>query len=318
MKLKSLLLYLFVSLVSIHAKDADSGDPRNVYIVTWNVAEEKPPKSLTQLLGQISSNEGNPDIVIVGLQELTMNLVTAAKNSVLGDKWSGEIDAFLKQSNNYHKVNSESLLGILLNVYVKIKYKESIKDKKDTTVKTGFKGIAGNKGAVILRFQLNGKQYCIVNSHLPAHDDKLEERIDDYKVINLERAKLCNTKQDYIFWLGDLNFRLDEKLDNKTIHEKIKQRKFEELLKQDQLKVNRATQEIFTNFKEGEITFPPTFKLEKGTGQYSSKRRPAWTDRILYKSETGKTITPSLYNSITSYKESDHFPVQAQFYIKEN
>uniref|UniRef100_A0A0P4VLY1 Putative inositol-145-triphosphate 5-phosphatase synaptojanin inp51/inp52/inp53 family n=1 Tax=Rhodnius neglectus TaxID=72488 RepID=A0A0P4VLY1_9HEMI len=320
MNLKILLLCSFVCLVSIHGKAVtNSADPSTVYAVTWNVGEENPPKqnSLRELLGQISSSDVNPDIVIVGLQEVTMNLAKAAKNAVVGDKWTEEIDKLLKNNNDYHKVHSESLVGLLLNVYVKIKYKDAITEKKANVVKTGFKGTVGNKGAVILKYKLNNRWYCIVNSHLPAHDDKVEDRIDDYKIINKERGKLCNTASDYMFWLGDLNFRLDEKLDDKTIREKINQRKFDELLKQDQLKVNKETQEIFTNFKEKEITFPPTFKLEKGKGTYSSQRRPAWTDRVLYKSETAKTITPTLYSSIQNYKESDHYPVQAQFFIKQ-
>nr|BBA30634.1 Pc29, similar to salivary inositol polyphosphate 5-phosphatase [Panstrongylus chinai] len=312
MKLKILLLFLFVSL---YAKEAPE-NPRTVYVVTWNVGEENPPGSVKELLGQISSkDELNPDIIIVGLQEVTMNPIKALKNKLVGDKWSEDIDDILKSNNNYAKIYSESLLGMLLKVYVRIKYKVTLSKEKDaTTVKTGVKGFSGNKGAVIIKFKLNELSYCVVNSHLPAHDEKLEERIDDYKTINRERGKFCGNS-DYVFWLGDLNFRLDESLKDEKIRELVKQKKFNELLQKDQLKVNHETKEIFGTFNEQEIKFAPTFKLEKGKGEYSKQRRPAWTDRVLYKSDTSKIIKPTLYQSITSYIQSDHYPVQAQFFI---
>nr|ABR27973.1 salivary inositol polyphosphate 5-phosphatase [Triatoma infestans] len=317
MNLKILLLFSFASLYAKYSKAAED-NPRSVYVVTWNVAEKDPPGSVKELLGQVSdSSEVNPDIVIIGLQELTMNPVQAVVNNIFKDKWSDDFNEILKSRNNYHKVYSESLLGILLKGIVKIKYKDSINKKADaTTVKTGLGGMSGNKGAVILKFQLNNRWFCIVNSHLAAHDEKLQERIEDYKTINNKRVDFCNKPSDFIFWLGDLNFRLQEDVEDEKIRNWVQQRKYADLLKLDQLKINKQTKEIFTDFNEKEITFAPTFKLEKGTGTYSTKRRPAWTDRILYKSDTKKNITPTLYKSIESYKHSDHYPVQAQFDIK--
>uniref|UniRef100_E2J7A3 Salivary inositol polyphosphate 5-phosphatase n=1 Tax=Triatoma matogrossensis TaxID=162370 RepID=E2J7A3_9HEMI len=314
MNLKILLLFSFVCLVSIHAKDANSALPRTVYAATWNVGEGDPPKSVTQLLGQISNYETNPDIVIIGLQEVSMNPATA---TIQQNKWTKEIDGVLKSSNNYVKVKSEALLGMLLKVYVKVKFEQSLDSPNATTVMTGQGGKFGNKGGVIIKFHLNNQWYCIVNSHLPAHDGKLQDRIRDYQLINEKRKGFCNKQSDYIFWLGDLNFRLtDEKnLDANKILGLINQNKLTDLLQKDELTNNKGS--VFTDFTEQPITFAPTFKLKKGKGEYKLERRPAWTDRVLYKSDTNKKITTTLYSSVKSYRESDHYPVQAQFFIND-
>uniref|UniRef100_E2J7A4 Salivary inositol polyphosphate 5-phosphatase n=1 Tax=Triatoma matogrossensis TaxID=162370 RepID=E2J7A4_9HEMI len=315
MNLKILLLFSFVCLVSIHAKDANSALPRTVYAATWNVGEGDPPGTVKELLGQISSSyEANPDIVIIGLQEVSMNPTTAA---IQQSKWTKKIDDALKSSNNYVKVKSESLLGMLLKVYVKVKFGQSFDSEDAATVMTGQGGKFGNKGGVIIKFHLNNQGYCIVNSHLPAHDGKLPERIKDYKLINAKREGFCGKKSDYIFWLGDLNFRLtDEKnLDANKILDLINQNKLTDLLQKDELINNKGS--VFTDFTEKEIKFAPTFKLKKGKGEYKLERRPAWTDRVLWKSDTSKKITSTLYTSVTSYRESDHYPVQAQFFIND-
>uniref|UniRef100_E2J7A5 Salivary inositol polyphosphate 5-phosphatase n=1 Tax=Triatoma matogrossensis TaxID=162370 RepID=E2J7A5_9HEMI len=315
MNLKILLLFSFVCLVSIHAKDANSA-PRTVYAVTWNVGEGDPPGTVKELLGQISSYDVNPDIVIVGLQEVSMNPATAA---IKRNTWTKKIDDVLKMTSNYEKVKSESLLGMLLKVYVKVKYGQLFQQEEATIVMTGKGGTFGNKGGVIIKFHLNNQWYCIVNSHLPAHDGKLQDRIRDYKLIEAKRKEFCNKASDYIFWLGDLNFRLmDEKTyDVNKIIGLIKQNKLSDLLQKDELIKAKSNGTIFNGFTEKLIEFAPTFKLKKGQGQYNSERRPAWTDRVLCKSDTSKKITPTLYKSVTSYLESDHYPVQAQFYIND-
>nr|ABR27940.1 salivary inositol polyphosphate 5-phosphatase [Triatoma infestans] len=313
MNLKILLSFSFVSVVSIHAKDANL-EPRTVYAVTWNAGEEEPPPSLTELLGQISSYDVNPDIVIIGLQEMTMNPTSALLKK---NKWTKEIDKVLESNNNYVKVKSESLLGMLLNVYVKVSINKNWNKKKTMTIMTGKGGKFGNKGAVIVTFQLNNQWFCIVNSHLPAHDGKQPERIKDYKLIDAKREKFCKKPSDYIFWLGDLNFRLMDETNYNAdkILGLINQNKFGDLLQKDELTDSKNKGSVFTGFTEESIKFAPTFKLKKGKGEYKLERRPAWTDRVLYKSETSKKITPTLYKSVTSYKGSDHYPVQAQFSI---
>ena len=57
------------------------------------------------------------------------------------------------------------------------------------------------------------------------------------------------------------------------------------LLLGDQLLRERGFGNVFEGFQEGAITFPPTYKYDKGSADFDSSaksRCPAWTDRILF------------------------------------
>mmetsp|Transcript_59790 Transcript_59790/g.129518 ORF Transcript_59790/g.129518 Transcript_59790/m.129518 type:complete len:689 (-) Transcript_59790:19-2085(-) len=66
-------------------------------------------------------------------------------------------------------------------------------------------------------------------------------------------------------------------------------------------------------------TFPPTYKLEVPGPGYSQKRVPAWTDRVLYRSQH---VHPETYDSVLQSEIltpprniSDHNPVYASFSV---
>ena len=64
-------------------------------------------------------------------------------------------------------------------------------------------------------------------------------------------------------------------------------------------------------YKEGELTFPPTFKFDPGTDVYdsSSKSRiPSWCDRILWRCNTDALDNVQLlqYTHVPQLKVSDH------------
>lgn len=43
---------------------------------------------------------------------------------------------------------------------------------------------------------------------------------------------------------------------------------------------------VFKNYQEGDITFPPTYKYDLFSDDYDTSekcRAPAWTDRVLWK-----------------------------------
>ena len=89
---------------------------------------------------------------------------------------------------------------------------------------------------------------------------------------------------DYIVWMGDLNFRLLEKtLSHDEIVHEIESSNLNVLQKHDQLKHVQNKNSAFQELTESEINFPPTFKHVIGSDDYDTKRRPAWTDRILHR-----------------------------------
>lgn len=161
----------------------------------------------------------------------------------------------------------------------------------------------------------------------------LEERISDYQRIKdatkfSVKTSLTIYEHDYVFWLGDLNFRLyvpgDEatNLTPEQIRGMIKNEQLGELLKNDQLSIAMCEGRAFSELVERLPQFPPTFKFEPGTSDYDMKRRPAWCDRILYKAKNKILKNCSLqleqisYKSHPNYKLSDHKPVSSEFKIK--
>jgi inositol polyphosphate 5-phosphatase INPP5J/K len=182
-----------------------------------------------------------------------------------------------------------------------------------------------------VRMNLYGASVCVVNSHLAAHDHMLEERISDYQRIKEATKFSVKTnhtiyEHDYVFWFGDLNFRLygdeSDSLAPETIREMVKREQISDLLKRDQLSIAMCEGRAFSELVERLPQFPPTFKFEHGTSEYDMKRRPSWCDRILYKAKNKILKNCSLqleqlsYKSHPNYKLSDNKPVSSEFKIK--
>lgn len=77
----------------------------------------------------------------------------------------------------------------------------------------------------------------------------------------------------YVFWFGDLNFRLTGEATTtpSDIKELIEQDRLEELIERDQLSMIRRQGRAFVQLEERLPAFPPTFKFEHGTSDYDMK-----------------------------------------------
>jgi phosphatidylinositol-bisphosphatase len=79
----------------------------------------------------------------------------------------------------------------------------------------------------------------------------------------------------------------------------------------------KAAGNVFAEFEEGKIKFPPTYKFKVGTSDYDSRtdkiRIPSWCDRILFR---GKGMTQVFYSSVGSPTISDHKPVVSLLKMK--
>jgi hypothetical protein len=92
---------------------------------------------------------------------------------------------------------------------------------------------------------------------------------------------------EYVFWMGDLNYRIDH-ISTDEVLRRIKENRLDTLIISDQLYIERQKQNCFTGFREGPLSFNPTYKYEPGTDEYEKRegkplRAPAWCDRILWK-----------------------------------
>lgn len=102
----------------------------------------------------------------------------------------------------------------------------------------------------------------------------------------------------------------------KSFHVSLSAKEKEKCLKEDELNNLLKSHSIISQFTENDIIFNPTYKYDKQSRNYDSsakKRKPAWTDRILYKSNGIKCHS---YDEIYEVLVSDHRPVYADFSVK--
>lgn len=311
-------------------------DTLRFYFVTWNVATKPPGQDLNALLdfpSQFNKNKPLPDFYVIGLQEVKSQPQNMLMDSLFTDAWTSTFSKILCRQG-YIIAKSTRLQGILLLVYTQMKHVTHLRDIEAQYTKTGLGGIWGNKGAVSIRFNIYGCSVCLVNCHLTAHDHLLADRINDYNTIIKQHiyhvSETTNILyHDYVIWIGDLNFRTDHPTGSSPTSEeivatlqKIEKDKYNNILRHDQLNAVRETGEAFSEFTESEIRFPPTYKFLIGGDEYDIKRKPSWTDRILYKVNANNYENITLrakvesYNHIPHYTVSDHKPVVAQLNIK--
>jgi len=304
----------------------------DLYFVTWNVGTKYPENIvLDGLLGleKLPQNDKlQPDFYIIGLQEVSSQPQNIFVNLFKADPWTKKFKKILKK-RDYVVVKAENLQGLLLIIFAKRRHIMHLRDIETEFTRTGLGGVWGNKGAVSVRFNAYGNSVCVVNAHLAAHDNKLDERVEDYnQIVKDHKFHVKHTKDifshDYVFWLGDLNFRIKESyLPNaEDIVGLIQRDQLKDLLENDQLVIVRNQRRAFQQLTEKLPQFPPTFKFEEGTNVYDLKRRPAWCDRVLYKvSHENEThvklsVEQTSYKSHPTYSISDHKPVTSEFTIK--
>lgn len=301
-----------------------------IYVITWNVATRPPEENLLEILNlqRECTEDTLPDFYVVGLQEVKSQPQNFVMDALFNDPWTNAFKNALAPYN-YVKVKTVRLVGIMLHVFCQRKHITHLREIYVEYTKTGLLGLWGNKGAVTLRLQIYGCSICFVNCHLAPHDHMVKERIDDYNAI-LQGQKFAvketNTIlfHDYVFWFGDLNFRLNNETGlpaNKIINE-IKTGNLSYLMYYDQLKQVMESGEAFSELIENAPTFRPTYKFNFHSKEYDAKRRPAWTDRILYRvnKDAYENVTLSVkqlsYRSYEQHSVSDHKPVTSEMIIK--
>lgn len=170
------------------------------------------------------------DLYVLGLQEVVdVSSPTEALRPYTdpgpSKRWKEAVQKALPAG--YQIVSEIQLIGLLLLVYASPAIEDSISSVSTTSVGTGLMGYMGNKGAVAARLVLGETARLVfINSHLAAGSDKnsLERRNWDASQI-VQRAKFEGVSsdgdeeeesgevigdEDFTFWFGDLNYRLDD------------------------------------------------------------------------------------------------------------
>lgn len=84
-------------------------------------------------------------------------------------------------------------------------------------------------------------------------------------------SKYYHFHSSYVFWFGDLNFRLNGETTPSHIRDKVANDHLSELIDHDQLVQVRSDRRAFQELEERLPAFPPTFKFERGTSDYDLK-----------------------------------------------
>nr|XP_022289390.1 inositol polyphosphate 5-phosphatase OCRL-1-like isoform X1 [Crassostrea virginica] len=292
----------------------------SVFCGTWNVNGQSPPMSLKLWLDKPNP----PDIYVIGFQELDLsNQAYVFSGSPKEEQWKNAVRKSLPPKVRYRKVKLIRMVGIMMVVYVKEALAPDVPPHliDADTVATGIMGIMGNKGGVGIRMTLHNTSLCFINTHLAAHQDEYERRNQDYRDVESKmRFKqflppLLISEHDQVFWIGDLNYRING-LEIDKVKSMIDKEKYKDLLSYDQLHQQLGRSDVFRGYSEGEINFRPTYKYNTGTNDWDSSEKsriPAWCDRILYK---GEGIDQVHYTSHPDLLISDHKPVSSLFTIE--
>ncbi|CAG2102685.1 unnamed protein product [Medioppia subpectinata] len=308
----------------------------SVRTITWNLQSGQCRSDLRPLLGidglhtdtTAAGDQPLADVYAIGLQELCARELS----DQFVDSWTPEFDR-LFTGLDYVRLKRHRFADASLVVYTR---RQLLPHFRAVEAHSRRSESPPNK-AVAIGLTVDGVSVCIVNTHLTPHEQNTEKRVDNYNEII---ADLCFTgrksadilSHDYVLWMGDLNFRIDE-LTGDEIHDiSVKTssgtvNRFAPLLAKDQLNRVRLEGRAFSEFSESEPTFAPTYKFFIDTSDYDYKdpvrpRKPAFTDRILYRFTANAYENTTLdlqqlnYTSHPQYKQSDHKPVSALFHLK--
>nr|XP_039251513.1 phosphatidylinositol 3,4,5-trisphosphate 5-phosphatase 2-like [Styela clava] len=311
-------------LRNMHSNNTEP-DFVSIFIGAWNMGDAMPPvdirswfrcggsgRTLDQSVCDISH-----DIYAIGTQETGLpekewlHKVTETISEITGKK--------------LHIVAMDALWHIKIILLVKEEHKNRISHVQTSSVKTGIANTLGNKGAVAVSFQFGGTSLCFINAHLTSGNEKCTRRNQNYhdimRSLNLghDRCSMFDltNRFDHLFFLGDLNYRLE--MDVHNILEHIKKRDLSDLYKVDQLRREKELNKVFYDFSEDEIAFQPTYRYERGTREAYSHLKikrtgirinvPSWCDRVLWKSYPETHNVCHAYGCSDDIMTSDHSPV---------
>ncbi|XP_041919559.1 inositol polyphosphate 5-phosphatase Ka isoform X1 [Alosa sapidissima] len=335
-----------------------------LHMVTWNVATAEPPDDISSLLKLHSPK--TPDLYVIGLQEVRAAPLKFVTDLAFDDSWSHLFMNTLAP-RGYVKVSSIRMQGLLLVFFTRLEHVPFIRNIQVSYTRTGMFGYWGNKGGVSMRLSFYGHMLCFLNCHLAAHMNYASQRVDEFEYIldnqtfnSKDTPNILDHK--VVFWFGDLNFRIADH-GMHFLRSCITSQRFNLLWSKDQLTMMKQQAASLQEFEEGPLDFQPTYKFDLHSDNYDSrlqrtllgfngkKRKPAWTDRILWRvkakaspatedegedSEAGSSekaqqqasvageedeelslkVKQDLYTSNMEYGVSDHKPVIGTFHLE--
>ncbi|CAG8545413.1 10754_t:CDS:10 [Acaulospora colombiana] len=307
-----------------------------IRVGTFNVNGQNPHASIRSWINghdepsERLSLDGNtdPDIFIFGFQELDLSTgaLLYSTSNLLEIAWTDAIIAALGQKAIlYTKVVVSHLIFI---VYLHLR-------REITTSSLGV-GLMG---------------LMVIYSLLAAGDGFLERRNADYldichrlqfplnpatpaEATDEARAISCSIfESDVLIWLVNLNYRIDIPLEevvtlkrsplkpyNRSTLLKFDEVCFSQALSQGPMLTNCLSSLLPSEMEEYSkyLKSKTTYRYFINTKNFDLRRRPAWTDRILYSAYPFASIQQLSYQSHPDVTLSDHRPVSADFLVQVN
>ncbi|KAJ7507015.1 DNase I-like protein [Mycena galericulata] len=317
-----------------------AGGEKDPFESTAPAPTEKDP------VNTVPVTDSGPDLLVLGFQEMDLSAeaLLYSTNTIKEDLWCTAAFAALgAQAELYEKLASKQLVGLLIVIIVKKALRPCFDEVKSTMAGTGIMGLMGNKGGTAIRMKFTPPAteavknpgptvLTFVNAHLAAFDEMFEKRNADFHdlakrlqfdlgVSTEDGASVTRNifESDVLFWMAHLNYRIDAPDADVRVILGSDEWNNEILLQYDQLKSAVRANKAFEMFSEGPITHLPTYRFNAGLLKddlgYDLKRRPAWTDRVLYASNAFTPIEQLSYAGHPQITMSDHRPVSAEFTV---
>jgi endonuclease/exonuclease/phosphatase family metal-dependent hydrolase len=351
-----------------HEAEYSSYRSLQIRMFSYNV-DGNPPDAFADSgfpdMAKVFSEGEPPDLIVFGLQELVelddTKIVaktflfggagrrgkgqgTEGKGSEVSDRISHQYRTWLQHFSEeirknapvtYTMVLTDNLVGLFTAIFVRDRELGNVKDPRIVSVKTGFGGRMGNKGALAASLTIDDASIALVNCHLAAGQRKVRHRnadlvdILDTAMYKSRSGQLSEAfagggdgsmilDHQVVILSGDLNFRIELSRDHCV--ELISKSDHKALLAKDQLHREMRQNPAFRlrHFVEAPIEFLPTYKYKQYTDEWdpSEKRRvPSYCDRILWHCRKEETVQCAEYDRL-EYTPSDHRPITARLMIK--
>ena len=327
-------------------RNSDDTSRAKLLCLSWNVAGLAPPddnpdnvlascfsKQKKQLV-KFFTDKSKYDVVVIALQEASpLNAKTVlfkGSDTNYGEAWmewlTDVLNTSSKGTGEWVKTAAIVQVGLAIALFVKNRFSDPdglrVTAPMTSCVRTGTLGLTGNKGCVGVRssLTLTGMEkfnLSVVNVHLASGEGKSDFRKNELsKVVNessfAEDKSLHFFDSDLAIVVGDLNSRIGDN-DGLCISD------------EDELLGRMRDEGSGFPFHENPIEFPATYKLvpgEEGRLIFVSNRKPAWCDRVLFRSyeleESKKRFWCTEYSSLRDIDFSDHTPIFATFELVGN
>ena len=323
-----------------------------VSVVTWNLAEESPAETDAAFFRKFRKGAGSlkagSDLVLISGQECE-NIKPRRSEGRRSREYRRLMIKML--GKKYVPIALHLLGGIQFGLFAKRSFLKEIEHVSIADVTCGIGNVFHNKGAIAAFVQLKARnpsssekplskslRIMFVTAHMAAHVKNSNARDSDFWRISseleaqapegflprkpsmtggAENESFLFDSVDRAFFCGDLNYRIDlprELTEYTVLHNQEEASRFK-LMLHDQLCRTMAERRAFPGFAEGKISFEPTFKFDRETGEYDTshkQRIPAFTDRILFKPVGTRVLE---YASVAHAQHSDHRPVHGTFRI---